>query len=340
MLRFLKKLAGEPRPKRPKRRTAKRRPRPRQPGAGGQADALAHPLLPEDQIADILRRVRKIELRTRGLVRESVGGEYHSCFKGEGIDFEDFREYQPGDEVRSIDWNVTARLGTPFVKKFVEQRELTVFLCVDISASGDYGSIGPSKRELMAEIAALLAFSAQQNKDKVGLILFSEEVELYLPPKKGTAHSLRIIREILLHEPRGRGTSLESVVHLLQNAVRRRSLVFLVSDFLFGEDIATELRVVGRKHDLVAVQVTDPAELALPSVGYVRLEDPETGRQIEVNTSNPKLRKVYREAAAAREERLGREFKRLSIDRISLRTDEPYLPALHRFFRTRGHRET
>lgn len=287
------------------------------------------------EILEILRKVRKIELRTKGLVRESFGGEYHSCFRGEGIDFEDFREYQPGDEVRAIDWNVTARMGHPFVKKFTEEREMTVFVCVDISASGNYGSIGPSKREMMAEVAALLTFSALQNKDKVGLVLFTDEVELYLPPKKGTGHALRLIREILLFEPEGHRTSLAGPVHLLKNAVRKRSLVFLLSDFLFEEDLASDLRIVNRKHDLVAIQVSDPAELALPAAGYVRLEDPETGRQVEVNTSNPRVRAAYRKQAALWQEEIDRQFKRLSIDKISLRTDEEYLPALHSFFKRR-----
>ena len=287
------------------------------------------------EVTDILKKGRKIELRTRGLVRESFGGEYHSCFKGEGIDFEDFREYQPGDEVRAIDWNVTARFGHPYVKKFTEERELTVFVCVDISASGNYGSHGPSKRELMAEVAALLTFSAQQNKDKVGLILFTDEVELYLPPKKGTAHALRLIREILLFEPKGLKTSLRAPVDLLKNAVKKRSLVFMLSDFLFEEEISKELRIVNRKHDLVAIQVSDPAELSLPSAGHVRLEDPETGQQVEVNTSNPRVRAAYKQAAQQWQESIDREFKRLSVDKISLRTDEEYLPALHGFFKRR-----
>ncbi|MEX2577855.1 MAG: DUF58 domain-containing protein [Verrucomicrobiales bacterium] len=287
------------------------------------------------EITEILRKVRKIELRTRGLVRESFGGEYHSCFKGEGIDFEDFREYQPGDEVRSIDWNVTARMGHPFVKKFTEEREMTVFVCVDISASGDYGSHGPSKRELMAEVAALLTFSAQQNKDKVGLILFTDEVELYLPPKKGTGHALRLIREILLFEPEGHRTSLAAPIHILKNAVRRRSLVFMLSDFLFDEDLDKDLRIVNRKHDLVAIQVSDPAELSLPAAGYVRLEDPETGRQVEVNTSSPRVRAAYHAEAKRWQEEIDQQFKRLLIDKIPLRTDEAYLPALHGFFKRR-----
>lgn len=291
------------------------------------------------EIKEILRRVRKIELRTRGLVRESFGGEYHSCFKGEGIDFEDFREYQPGDEVRAIDWNVTARMGHPFVKKFTEEREMTVFVCVDISASGNYGSHGPSKRELMAEVAALLTFSALQNKDKVGLLLFTDDVELYLPPRKGVGHALRLIREILLFEPEGHRTSLAAPADLLKNAVRKRSLVFLLSDFLFEDDLGSELRIVNRKHDLVAIQVSDPAELSIPSVGRVRLEDPETGRQVEVNTSNPRVRRAYQHAAEAWQEGIDTEFKRLGIDKISLRTDEEYLPALHGFFKRREHTE-
>ncbi len=272
-------------------------------------------------------------------MRESFGGEYHSCFKGEGIDFEDFREYQPGDEVRSIDWNVTARMGHPFVKKFTEEREMTVFVCVDISASGNYGSHGPSKRDLMAEVAALLAFSALKNKDKVGLILFTDEVELYLPPKKGTAHALRIIREILLFKPQGRRTRLGDTIHLLKNAVRKRSLVFVLSDFLFEEDLATDLRIVSRKHDVVAIQVSDPAELELPTAGSVRLEDPETGAQVEINTSSPRVRKAYAQEAARWQNEVDQQFKQLSIDKISLRTDEEYLPALHSFFKHRERTE-
>ncbi|MDA7672902.1 DUF58 domain-containing protein [Verrucomicrobiales bacterium] len=287
-------------------------------------------------VTEILRKIRKIELRTRGLVNESFGGEYQSCFKGEGIDFEDFREYQPGDEVRAIDWNVTARMGIPFVKKFTEEREMTVFLAIDVSASGNYGSFGPSKRELMAEVAALLAFSALQNKDKVGLILFSDEVELYVPPKKGTSHALRLIREVLFCRPRRHGTHLEPPVHILQNSVRKRSLVFVISDFLFEEDIFANLKTVSRQHDMVAIQVSDPAEFELPVAGHVRLEDPETGQQVEVNTSNPGIRKAYAAETARWREEVDGHFKKLAIDKIDLRTDEEYLPALHAFFKRRG----
>jgi len=286
-------------------------------------------------ISDILRKIRKIELRTRGLVRDSFGGEYHSCFKGEGIDFEDFREYQHGDEVRAIDWNVTARMGAPFIKKFVEERELTVFLAVDVSASGDYGSHGPSKRELAAEVAALLAFSALQNKDKVGLILFTDEVELYLPPRKGSSHALRLIREILYCEPSGRQTQLEGPVHILENHIHRHSLVFLLSDFLFEDSIFDSLKTVSRKHDVVAVQISDPAERELPSVGRVRLEDPETGELFEINSSNHSVREAYRAEAEKWQQQLNEQCRRLAVDKIELSTDGEYLPALHSFFKNR-----
>jgi uncharacterized protein (DUF58 family) len=294
------------------------------------------PTDPDTDVKTLLKKVRKIELRTRGMVRESFGGEYHSCFKGEGIDFEDFREYHPGDEVRSIDWNVTARMGVPFVKNFVEQRELTLYLCVDISASGNYGSVHLSKRELMAEVAALMAFSALQNKDKVGLLLFTDEVELYLPPKKGSGHILRLIREILHHQPTGQKTSLKASCDLLKNAVRKRSLVLFLSDFLFDEDFAKTLKPVAAKHDLVAVQIQDPAELAIPSVGFIRMEDSETGSQVEINTANPRFRKAYARAAQEWQENLASTFTQLRIDHLHLLTDQNYLPMMHRFFKLRG----
>lgn len=286
-------------------------------------------------ITEILRKIRKIELRTRGLVRESFGGEYHSCFKGQGIDFDDFREYQPGDEVRSIDWNVTARMGQPFVKKFVEQREMTVFLVVDASASGGYGSQGPAKRELMAEVAALFAFSALQNKDKVGLILFTDQVELYLPPRKGTGHALRIIREILFYEPKGRGTRLSEAMDILKHHIHRRSLVLLLSDFLTQDDVFTTLKSVSRQHDMIAVQVTDPAELDFPDVGRLCIEDAETGEQVEVASGSASFRRQYQAAVTAWKGELESQFRRLAVDKIDLSTDREYLPALHAFFQRR-----
>lgn len=297
----------------------------------------APPISAEDQqdISEILRKIRKIELKTRGLVRESIGGEYHSCFKGEGIDFEDFREYQHGDEVRSIDWNVTARMGTPFIKKFTEQRELTVILAVDISASGNYGSHEQSKRELIAEVSALLAFSALQNKDKVGLILFTDQIEKYVPPQKGTSHTLRLIREILYCRPTRHQTQLEDTIDILRNHIKRRSLVFLISDFLFEDNQLDELKTLSRQHDLVAIQIGDHAEKALPAAGPVRLEDPETGEQIEINTSSFKVREAYRQQALSWQEQLDTHFRKLIIDKIDLVTDEEYLSALHSFFKRR-----
>ncbi len=296
------------------------------------------PVSTEDQqdISEILRKIRKIELKTRGLVRESIGGEYQSCFKGEGIDFEDLREYQHGDEVRSIDWNVTARMGVPFIKKFTEQRELTLILAVDISASGNYGSHDQSKRELIAEVSALLAFSALQSKDKVGLILFTDQIEKYVPPQKGASHTLRLIREILYCHPTRHQTQLDDTVHILRNHIKRRSLVFLISDFLFENEQLEDLKTLSRQHDLVAVQIGDPAEKKLPAAGPVRLEDPETGEQIEINTSSPRIQQAYQQQVQEWQELLDAHFRKLGIDKIDLITDEEYLPALHSFFKRRG----
>jgi uncharacterized protein (DUF58 family) len=290
-------------------------------------------------LGDILREVRKIEIITRGLVRESVGGEYHSSFKGQGIDFDDLREYQFGDEVRSIDWNTTARLGQTFIKKFVEEREMTVFLAIDVSASGNFGSIKSSKRRLAATIAAVFAFSALQNQDKVGLILFSDNVELYLPPRKGSAHVLRLIREILMWKPHGHGTDPSTALNVLIRSIHRRALVFLVSDFICA-DFQRPLRTASVKHDIVAVHIADPAEEALPDIGRVRLQDPETGQQLVVNTSNPVLAHSYREARRRWREELDQSFRKLGIDKIDLSTDpdESFMPALHAFFKRRENR--
>lgn len=291
----------------------------------------------DESIGEILRRVRKIELVTRGLVRETIGGEYHSSFKGQGIDFDDFREYQPGDEIRSIDWNVTARLNTPFIKKFAEERELTVFLAVDVSASGNYGSQNRSKRELAAEVAALLAFSAISNQDKVGLVLFSDTVELFLPPRKGTRHILRIIREILFCKTPGHGTSLKPPLELLVTAAPRRALVFVLSDFI-ADDFEQPLKIAAIKHDVVALQIKDPAEHQLPDAGRVTLQDPETGQQVAVNTSSPSFRSAYADLAARWQENLDATFKSHSVDKVLLETGDDYLPALHSFFKNRTKR--
>ena len=288
-------------------------------------------------ISEVLKKVRRIELKTRGLVRDGIAGAYHSCFKGSGIDFDEFREYQHGDEVRSIDWNVTARMGAPFIKKFSEERELTVFLIVDVSASNNYGSEELSKREVAAEVAAVLAFSALQNKDKVGLILFSNDVELCLQPKKGAGHCLRVIREILCRRPLGVETNPSEALRTLTNVAPRRCLAFLISDFLFDPGNES-IHSASAKHDLVAVQMSDPAEARLPNVGLIRLADPETGQQIEVDTSHPGVRELYEREHGRWESDLKAFFRKHAIDHIPISTAKgaDYIPALREFFSRRG----
>lgn len=286
---------------------------------------------------EILKKIRHVELKTRGLVDAAFAGQYRSVFKGRGMNFEEVREYAPGDEVRSIDWNVTARLGDPYVKKFTEERELTVMLVVDVSASGSFGSVRLSKRELAAEVASLLAFSAIRNSDKVGLILFSDHVELFIPPKKGRVHTLRLIREILFFEPRGRGTDPATALNYLNRVVTRKAVVFLISDFQ-TPDISKEISVTSRRHDLIAMPIVDPREEELPDVGLLTLEDAETGEQIEINTSDRKLRSDYIRAVDDRRDALQRLLRRNRVDLIALKTDEDYLPALRSFFRLRERR--
>ena len=287
--------------------------------------------------AEILKKIRALEIKTKGLVQSVFAGDYHSVFKGRGMNFEDVREYQPGDEIRAIDWNVTARLGTAFVKKFTEERELTVVLVVDVSASGNFGSVSQSKRELAAEVACLLAFSAIRNNDKVGLLLFSDRVELFIPPKKGRSHTLRIIREILFFEPAGRGTAPALALDYLNKVVTRRAVVFFVSDFQTG-DFSRELSVSGRRHDFIAVHVQDQREEMLPNVGIITLEDAETGEQIEINTADRTTRARFSALAETRRAELNRTLRRNNIDAISLRTGEDYLPALRSFFKQRERR--
>jgi len=310
---------------------------------------------------EILKKIRMIELRTNRLVTETLAGQYHSVFKGQGMNFDEVREYQPGDEVRFIDWNVTARMQHPYVKKFVEERELTVMLVVDLSGSGLFGSGEQSKRELAAEIASVLAFSAIRNHDKVGLILFSDGVEKYIPPRKGRRHVLRVIREILFYEPRWPGTDLNSALEFLSRVVPRRAIVVILSDFLgqtlpTRQEMAAHLRrqVVlsetlaqaslsslsraNRRHDVVAVQIADRYELRLPELGYLVLKDAETGEVVEINTGDERKRRAF----AERQERLKRDLQKLfaaaKIDAIPLRTDQPYETALARFFETREKR--
>jgi uncharacterized protein (DUF58 family) len=253
------------------------------------------------------------------------------------MNFEDVREYQPGDEIRAIDWNVTARLGTAYVKKFTEERELTVVLVVDVSASGSFGSVSQSKRELAAEVACLLAFSAIRNNDKVGLLLFTDRVELFIPPKKGRSHTLRIIREILFFEPEVKGTEPALALDYLNKVVTRRAVVFFISDFQTG-DFSRSLAVSGRRHDFIAVHVEDERERVLPNIGIITLEDAETGEQIEINTRDASTRARFSDAAEAQQEELARTLRRNNIDSISLRTGDDYLPALRSFFKQRERR--
>ncbi len=284
--------------------------------------------------AEILKKIRALEIKTRGLVQSAFAGDYHSVFKGRGMNFEDVREYAPGDEIRAIDWNVTARLGNAFVKKFTEERELTVMLVVDVSASGNFGSVTESKRELAAEVACLLAFSAIRNNDKVGLVLFSDQVELFIPPKKGRSHTLRLIREILFFQPQGRGTAPTLALDYLNHVVTRRSVVFFISDFQ-AEDFSRALTITSRRHDFVAIRIDDEREEHLPDVGIITLEDAETGEQIEINTSDRRTRTRFSEAARAQQAEIFRTLRRNSIDAISLRTGDDYLPALRAFFKQR-----
>ncbi len=290
-----------------------------------------------DSLTDILKKVRRIELITRGIVRAAVGGEYHSVFKGTGIDFDDFREYAPGDEVRSIDWNVTARMGMPFIKKFVEERELTVFLAVDVSASKNFGGRDQSKRELAAEIGALFAFSAISNQDKVGLLLFSDRTELFVAPRKGSTHALRIIREILYCRPQGRGTDIGMALDKLTSHLPRRCLVILISDFI-APDFSRSLGIASVRHDVVAVQISDAAEDELPDAGLIRLMDPETGELLDVNTGSARVRREYQQLRARWQGGLNQTFKTCSVDKIDIRTGMNYQPALHAFFKRRASR--
>ena len=293
----------------------------------------------------IMSGMRQLEIRTRRMVNDSLAGEYHSVFKGRGMDFDEVREYSPGDEVRTIDWNVTARAGRPFVKKFTEERELTILLLVDISASGNFGSASLSKRDLAAELASLLAFSAIRNSDKVGLLLYTDRVERYLPPKKGRRHVLRVVRDILYHTPEGRGTDTVKALDVANHVLHRRAIVFLISDFQATGDPAVAraelrraMRQTNRRHDLVAVQVADPREKELPNVGVLALEDAETGEIIELDTADAAVRTRFNQLALDRAKRMVSDFRSEGVDTLELKTDAPYMAALQRFFKTRERR--
>jgi uncharacterized protein (DUF58 family) len=309
---------------------------------------------------EILKKIRQIEIRTRRLVSETLAGQYHSVFKGQGMNFDEVREYQPGDEVRTIDWNVTARMNHPFVKKFVEERELTLMLVVDVSGSGLFGSSAQSKRELAAEIASLLAFSAIRNNDKVGLILFTDEVEKFIPPRKGRRHVLRVIREVLFFEPERRGTDLNEALEFLMRVTPHRAIAVIISDFIGSPAISGRrasrprpqmmlleslaqasfpmLRQANRRHDVVAVQIADRYEMELPALGRLVLNDAETGEVVEINTADERKRTAFAQRQARAQTDLSRLFRSAGIDAIQLRTDKPYGVELARFFETRERR--
>jgi uncharacterized protein (DUF58 family) len=322
---------------------------------------------------EILKKIRQIELRTNRIVNETLAGQYHSVFKGQGMNFDEVREYQPGDDVRAIDWNVTARMNHPFIKKFVEERELTVMLVVDVSGSGLFGSRDQSKRELAAEIASVLAFSAIRNNDKVGLLLFSDGVEKFIPPRKGRSHVLRVIREVLFFESARRGTDMVHALELMGRVLPHRSIAVVISDFLecggaaplstlrsrssgassqsadvsthsktavgpLPRPLQTALRMANRRHDVVAVHIADRYELELPALGRLTLEDAETGEILELNTNPAAIRAAFALRRQKQNEDLARQFRLSGIDAIQLRTDESYSAALGKFFENREKR--
>jgi uncharacterized protein (DUF58 family) len=305
---------------------------------------------------EILKKIRQIELRTNRIVTETLAGQYHSVFKGQGMNFDEVREYQPGDDVRAIDWNVTARMNHPFIKKFVEERELTLMLVVDVSGSGLFGSRAQSKRELAAEIASVLAFSAIRNNDKVGLLLFTDEVEKFIPPRKGRSHVLRVIREVLFFEPKRRGTDLVHALEFMGRVLPHRAIAVVISDFItppqhavavssaarsqnpLPPELQTALRIANRKHDVVAVQITDRYELELPALGRLILEDAETGEIVELNTGHASSRDAFALRQEKQRNDLARQFRSSGVDTIQLRTDESYSAALGKFFENREKR--
>jgi len=286
---------------------------------------------------DILKKIRRIEITTSRMVTDVFAGQYKSVFKGRGMEFDEVREYLPGDEIRAIDWNVTARMGHPYVKQFVEERELTIMLLIDKSPSSYFGTSNELKSRLAAEVTSTLAFSAIKNNDKVGLIVFTDRVEKFIPPRKGSRHVLRVIREALYYKPEGRGTDINEAVSYLNRVTKRKTVAFLISDF-YAPDYRKSMLVANKRHDLVAVTITDPRELEIPNVDILELKDPETGEEFLIDTSLAAVRKSYAQRAKrifADRERL---FRSIDVDSIDIRTDRPYFDTLYRFFKMRERR--
>jgi uncharacterized protein (DUF58 family) len=299
----------------------------------------------ENDLKEILKQVRRIDLRTRRLANDAFAGRFHSVFRGRGMDFDEVREYVPGDEVRTIDWNVTARAGHPFVKKYREERELTILLAVDVSASGDFGSTARTKREIEAEIASVLALSAVRNSDRVGLVLFSDQIESFVPPRKGRQHVLRLVREVLSCRPQRRGTDVARALEFVDRICKRRAMVFVLSDFQSAGEptqgaaaLRRALRLARRRHDVVALRVSDPRERELPDVGLLTVEDAETGELIELDSGSARVRERFAAQVRDREAELERTLRQESIDHVRIDTAQPYLPALVQLFGTRAGR--
>jgi uncharacterized protein (DUF58 family) len=289
--------------------------------------------------SELMNKIRRIEIRTRRLVNDSFAGEYHSIFRGRGMEFYEVRPYLPGDEVRTIDWNVTARTGQPYVKRYVEERELTVLLLVDASGSGDFGSEGKFKRELAAEIASVLSFSATTNKDKVGLMIFTDKIELYIPPRKGRRHVLRLIRDLLAFEPESDGTDIKLALDSINQILKRRSIVFLVSDFLEKPEIYKKaLIMTNRKHDVIAVDLHDPLETDIANVGLLALEDAESNEVVWVDTSDPTWRDTFAQQSDRFREAKKKVLAGAGVDQVTINTDQDYVKALTLFFQKRAQR--
>jgi uncharacterized protein (DUF58 family) len=289
------------------------------------------------QTKELLKQVRQIEIRTRGVVNQVFSGEYHSVFKGRGMEFSEVREYQFGDDIRNIDWNVTARFGHPFIKVFEEERELTVMLMVDLSGSLIFGSLEKTKQQIAAELSAILAFSAMKNNDKVGLILFSDRIEKFVPPRKGRKHVLRIISELLSFEPQGKGTNIKKALEYMNNAIKKRSIVFLISDF-FDSGYEKILRIVGKKHDFVGIVLSDEREKSLPKVGLVKFQDAETGAVRYIDSNNPQLQKWFVQSRLEYLQNRKSLFIKSRLDSIEVQTNQSYIKPLIEFFRLRERR--
>lgn len=286
------------------------------------------------EATDLLKKVRKIEIKTRGLSKHIFAGEYHSAFKGKGMAFSEVREYQYGDDIRSIDWNVTARFNHPYVKIFEEERELTVILLIDVSASKEFGTQVQLKQDLITELAAVLSFSAIQNNDKIGVIFFSDKIEKFIPPKKGKTHILRIIRELLDFKPEKKNTDISGALQYFNNVIKKRSVAFVISDFI-DENFEDALRIANRKHDVVALRTYDKRETELPSMGLIKMKDAESGKEVWVDTSNKETRNAYKKWWIDTEKKINETFKKSGVDYVYLRTDEDYVRPLLNLFKRR-----